>query len=373
MIYTHGRAILTKAFYGIKEKSESIRHVTFESEGIANSDSVSYILMEPGVCSLLDMISYKSETESRWGKEEIILILNDVSAALSSLKKERIAHCDIEPGNIIITEDGYYKLADFGMSVALQNDDSYVEGRCKGTKGYMAPEIFGKHDPFKAALYSFGIVIKEILQNSNNTNASKIFEEIALKLTDDNPELRTEVDELTILSDSLLKVHVTDFKSQREDIKTIASKSRIAKFESNAVSSNSDLFSQYILGWMYEKGYFTDTDSQEAIKWYTKAGNQNNAAAQYRLAMIYFSEETTEQNLDEAIELSKKFTSQGYRMGKMTLANQKFFFEYIEKIDANTKDISLLHLDLDKDGIDILKMKLPATLAALNLSGKTKK
>jgi len=65
VIYTHGRAILTKAFNGMKQASKSIRHVTFESKDIASSDTVSYILMEPGVCSLLDMMIYKSETEAR--------------------------------------------------------------------------------------------------------------------------------------------------------------------------------------------------------------------------------------------------------------------------------------------------------------------
>ena len=49
-----------------------------------------------------------------------------------------ITHRDLKLENILITENGDIKLVDFGFSDSTENDfDNF-----KGTKGYIAPEIY---------------------------------------------------------------------------------------------------------------------------------------------------------------------------------------------------------------------------------------
>ena len=46
--------------------------------------------------------------------------------------------------------------------------------------------------------------------------------------------------------------------------------------------------SQYAIGEMYEKGKGTETDSQNAFKWYVKAASQGNKKAAYKVGLFYY-------------------------------------------------------------------------------------
>jgi len=48
-------------------------------------------------------------------------------------------HRDLKPENVLLTEDGYIKLADFGLAKFLKEDGS-TYSFC-GTAEYLAPEI----------------------------------------------------------------------------------------------------------------------------------------------------------------------------------------------------------------------------------------
>ena len=53
-----------------------------------------------------------------------------------------IVHRDIKAGNILLSEDGMVKLADFGLSVKVTNTE-HGEGvnGIAGTKHFLAPEV----------------------------------------------------------------------------------------------------------------------------------------------------------------------------------------------------------------------------------------
>ena len=61
------------------------------------------------------------------------------------LHKNNIIHRDLKPSNILLDDDLYPKIADFGFSKKLhQNLESLSlkSNEMKGTPAYMAPEIF---------------------------------------------------------------------------------------------------------------------------------------------------------------------------------------------------------------------------------------
>ena len=58
---------------------------------------------------------------------------------LRHLKNNKIIHRDIKPNNILISEKGLLKIADFGISKQLRSNIKAQS--CLGTPYYAAPEI----------------------------------------------------------------------------------------------------------------------------------------------------------------------------------------------------------------------------------------
>ena len=99
-------------------------------------------------------------------------LIRDTASALAYLHAMNppIIHQDIKPANILIGNDGYYKLSDFGVSIQVRStitkmteaDKSYLSA---GTISYMAPEKFSSdHRPIMANdIYSLGATVYEML------------------------------------------------------------------------------------------------------------------------------------------------------------------------------------------------------------------
>lgn len=80
--------------------------------------------------------------------------------AVDYLNKSNIVHRDIKPSNIIISNNGYLKLIDFGTGKILNNDFTYT---VIGTPYYMAPEVFtGKGYNYTCDYWSMGVCMFEI-------------------------------------------------------------------------------------------------------------------------------------------------------------------------------------------------------------------
>ena len=90
--------------------------------------------------------------------------LQQVLNGLSYLRVKGIAHRDVKGANILITEDGIAKLADFGSSKKLIME-SLVSG-IKGTPHFMAPEVIKGTQAvtgwYKADIWSVGCLVIEL-------------------------------------------------------------------------------------------------------------------------------------------------------------------------------------------------------------------
>lgn len=60
--------------------------------------------------------------------------------ALDYIHSKDIVHGDVKSGNILVSESGYLKLADFGLAQDISQGDSMPHA-CFGTPYYMAPEM----------------------------------------------------------------------------------------------------------------------------------------------------------------------------------------------------------------------------------------
>ena len=85
-----------------------------------------------------------------------------IGLALEYLHKNGIVYRDIKPENILLEEDGYLKLIDFGMAKILKDDEN-TNSFC-GTPEYLAPEIItGEGHNKMADWWSYGIIVYEML------------------------------------------------------------------------------------------------------------------------------------------------------------------------------------------------------------------
>ena len=87
----------------------------------------------------------------------------------------QILHFDIKPHNILLDEDFTPKVSDFGLAKLYSTDESIVSvTAARGTLGYIAPELFYKNIggvSFKADVYSFGMLLLEMVGKRKNVNA----------------------------------------------------------------------------------------------------------------------------------------------------------------------------------------------------------
>jgi serine/threonine protein kinase len=117
--------------------------------------------------------------------EEAAEIGAQVADALAAAHAVGIAHRDVKPGNILLSDNGTVKITDFGISRAL--DDGTVTtstSMLAGTPAYLAPEIARGDEPTRASdVFSLGSTLYHALEGrppfGTNTNPLALLHAVA--------------------------------------------------------------------------------------------------------------------------------------------------------------------------------------------------
>ena len=81
----------------------------------------------------------------------------------SYLHERNIIYRDLKPENLLLNNDGYLKLCDFGLCKIIENESELSSSFCGSTE-YISPEIIsGKGYSFISDWWSFGILCYELL------------------------------------------------------------------------------------------------------------------------------------------------------------------------------------------------------------------
>lgn len=92
-------------------------------------------------------------------------LLEPVLAALAAAHEAGLVHRDVKPENVLISDRGQIKVADFGLAKAVTAQSSTATaGLLIGTVSYLPPELVttGKADA-RSDVYSAGVVLYELL------------------------------------------------------------------------------------------------------------------------------------------------------------------------------------------------------------------
>jgi serine/threonine-protein kinase ULK/ATG1 len=131
-----------------------------------------YLIME--YCNEGDLAGYL-KARRRLSEDEAVEFLVQILNAFRSLVKNKIMHRDFKLANIL-KHDGHLKIADFGFSKLLEEDD-VTTATMLGSPLNMAPEILNnKEYNNKADIWSIGTVFYEILFGKPPYTASNIVE-----------------------------------------------------------------------------------------------------------------------------------------------------------------------------------------------------
>jgi TolB-like protein len=105
----------------------------------------------------------------------VIRLAAQIGAGLAKAHEAGIVHRDLKPDNLMLTDDGFIKILDFGLAKAVEKNDGGDSamptapdldtrpGRIMGTVNYMSPEqARGAEVDFRSDQFSFGSVLSEM-------------------------------------------------------------------------------------------------------------------------------------------------------------------------------------------------------------------
>lgn len=128
---------------------------------VGREGNINYIVMELIEGDTLNKII---EREAPMDYRKVIDISKQVASALRVAHKNKIIHRDVKPHNIMITNDGVVKLADFGIARAVNDATLSTGSKIVGSVHYFSPEqARGNYVDERSDIYSLGIVMYEML------------------------------------------------------------------------------------------------------------------------------------------------------------------------------------------------------------------
>ena len=164
-----------------KENEDFIRRFKVESQAAAclshqnivqiydvgEEDGIHFIVME-----LLEGLTLKQYINSKDGhlsRKEAVNFSMQICRALEHAHSKHVVHRDIKPQNIVITENGKLKVADFGIARAANNSTTVNSGAAAavGSAHYLSPEqARGGYTDQRSDIYSLGVVMYEMFTGS---------------------------------------------------------------------------------------------------------------------------------------------------------------------------------------------------------------
>jgi eukaryotic-like serine/threonine-protein kinase len=121
--------------------------------------------------------------------DEAVAIIEQACEGLHYAHRHGVVHRDVKPGNLLRSQDGEVKLADFGIAKATEQSSITQVGSVLGTAAYLAPEqARGEEAGPRADLYALGVVTYQLISGRLPYEAASLTE-LALKQQQEEPAM----------------------------------------------------------------------------------------------------------------------------------------------------------------------------------------
>ncbi|XP_072245269.1 tyrosine-protein kinase ZAP-70 isoform X2 [Leuresthes tenuis] len=129
--------------------------------GLCNAENLMLVMEMAGAGPLNKFLSNNKDTVTM---ENIVNLMHQVSMGMKYLEEKNFVHRDLAARNVLLVNQQFAKISDFGLSKALGSDDNYYKARTAGKwplKWY-APECLNYHKfSSKSDVWSFGVTMWE--------------------------------------------------------------------------------------------------------------------------------------------------------------------------------------------------------------------
>lgn len=164
------------------------------------------LIMELMKCSSTDLLRINGPLD----EASALTLIDHIGRALAYAESQRLVHRDVKPDNILVTDDGLYKLVDLGIAASISADGQAHQSRILGSPQYVAPEqARGLAIDGRADIYGLGATIWHLVTGKplfTGTNREIILHHLKTPI----PDLSELVPDLTsdfvdLISDLLEK------------------------------------------------------------------------------------------------------------------------------------------------------------------------
>ena len=172
--------------------------------------------------------------------EDVVGLLTGAADGLATAHQAGILHRDIKPTNILVTESGYAKLADFGLAKleddhlvagGVPSEDRTRKGALVGTIPYMSPEqASGMKLDARSDIFSFGVVLYEMLAGRRPFQAATNLQLLQEVIHGTPPSLSNDLPESlrALVMKALAKNPADRHSSMREVVTALRSLQRLS-------------------------------------------------------------------------------------------------------------------------------------------------
>ena len=120
---------------------------------VCQADEQYLLIMELMSSTATDLL----REDGTFSEAQLLQILRDMTKALAYAEGQRLVHRDVKPDNILVNDEGVFKLADLGIATPTAENGVAMQERTFGSPHYVAPEqARGGAIDGRADLYALG-------------------------------------------------------------------------------------------------------------------------------------------------------------------------------------------------------------------------